>query len=360
MSIEKFDAKFATMPFESGSELKLQDATAVIPVMGVLTKSPDFMSAFFGGGNTTYSAIADQIIHAESDPSVKDNILLIDSPGGTVAGMFELLDVIKSAKKPIRAVVSGTAASAAYAVAAVCDSIEVSCRGDRLGNLGVVLESRNDPDKITLTSSNAPNKRPDLSTPEGKEAKLNEINALEDLFVEYIAEGRNIPQSELMAKFGNGSVFLADEAIERGMADGFHTETPNTNSNPGDNSMDAKQIEELRLAAIEEGKALGSAEAMGRVNAHLHMAEKTGANDVAFEAIKAGVGLTDEYQAQYLTAGIAKAVAGQTDEAAAAVAAQAAGVRNTDTTDAAKETKAAAEEASADAVIEELEMAGSF
>lgn len=353
-----FDAKLASAPFESGAALALTGATATIPINGVLTKSPDFLSAFFGGGNTTYKSIIESINTANTDPSVSEIVLSIDSPGGTVAGLFATLDVIKASSKPIRAVVDGLAASAAYAIAAMCTSIEISSRGDRLGSIGIVIEGRRDESSYSITSTNAQNKRPDEATPEGMAEIKRSLDQTEDLFSEYIAEGRNIPHAELMDKFGNGSVFLADEAIERGMADGFLKETPNTNSNPGDNSMDAKQLETEHAATFAEVKALGSAEAMQRVNAHLHMAEKTGAHDVAHEAIKAGAGLTDEYVAQYTTAGIAKAVGEQNQSAADDVNEQLNNVNNTPLTDDAKAAALVQEEASADAVIEDLKMQG--
>src|SRR5688572_10535595 len=74
--------------------LTVAGSTAQIAIEGVLTKKPDFFALFFGGGNTTYSTIRQALATAEMDPTIKDVVLHIDSPGGSVDGLFETLDAI--------------------------------------------------------------------------------------------------------------------------------------------------------------------------------------------------------------------------------------------------------------------------
>ena len=87
--------------------------TASVAVHGVLTDKPSFMAMLFGGGNTTYSEVRSAIAEADADSNITEIVLDIDSPGGTVAGLFPTLDAMAATKTPIRAVVSNMAASAA-------------------------------------------------------------------------------------------------------------------------------------------------------------------------------------------------------------------------------------------------------
>ena len=48
---------------------------------------------------------------------------------------------------------------------------------------------------------------------------VEELDALHDLFVEAIADGRSTSIDDVNANFGRGSTLLADEALKRGMID---------------------------------------------------------------------------------------------------------------------------------------------
>ena len=63
-------------------------------------------------------------------------MLSIDSPGGTVAGLFETLAALDATGKSIR-VRSSAAHSAAYAIAAVAGPIEAVTPVSMFGSIGV-------------------------------------------------------------------------------------------------------------------------------------------------------------------------------------------------------------------------------
>lgn len=90
---------------------------AEISVSGVITKSPSFIAMLFGGGNVTYPEIISALAEADKNPEVKRAELRIDSPGGHFDGLFDVISAIRSFSKPLRALVSNQAASAAYALA---------------------------------------------------------------------------------------------------------------------------------------------------------------------------------------------------------------------------------------------------
>ncbi|MGC4088414.1 MAG: hypothetical protein QM756_11060 [Polyangiaceae bacterium] len=109
-------AEFASRQAAAGSaprNLRIAGDVAEIRVEGLLTQRADFLAMFFGFANTTYSAIAEAFAIAGADPNVKRVSLSVDSPGGTVAGLFDALAAIESFSKPI-SVIAEQACSAAY------------------------------------------------------------------------------------------------------------------------------------------------------------------------------------------------------------------------------------------------------
>lgn len=109
--------------------------TAVIPVFGALVNR--FNSTY--GFITGYNYIKNAIATALADESVDSIILDIDSGGGEVAGCFETVDYIKTARsqKEIHAVVDSSCYSAAYAIASACTSIKAT-PSSGIGSVGVV------------------------------------------------------------------------------------------------------------------------------------------------------------------------------------------------------------------------------
>jgi ClpP class serine protease len=91
-------------------------------------------------GMTGYDGIRTQFASALTDPAVEGIAFYIDSPGGEVAGCFDLADAIFQARgqKPTLAIVDGMACSAAYAIAAACEQITASSVG-LLGSIGVIV-----------------------------------------------------------------------------------------------------------------------------------------------------------------------------------------------------------------------------
>ena len=76
-----------------------------------------------------------------ADPTVRGVILDVDSPGGEVGGLFDLVEQIGAIKaasdKPLWAVANEGALSAAYAIASAADRLYVTRTGE-VGSVGVV------------------------------------------------------------------------------------------------------------------------------------------------------------------------------------------------------------------------------
>ncbi|MGE5509672.1 MAG: S49 family peptidase, partial [Bacteroidota bacterium] len=88
-----------------------------------------------------YGDIADALAAAMDDASVRGVILDVDSPGGEVGGLFDLVEQIQTIRgasaKPLWAVANESALSAAYAIASAADRLYVTRTGE-VGSIGVV------------------------------------------------------------------------------------------------------------------------------------------------------------------------------------------------------------------------------
>ena len=117
---------------------RVVDGVAVISAMGGLvhrTKLAADSSLLIG-----YNDLAADMEDALGKADVHAIALVMDSPGGEVAGAFELADRIYAARgrKPIVAVADGMAASAAYLAASAADEV-VLTNTSYVGSIGVVM-----------------------------------------------------------------------------------------------------------------------------------------------------------------------------------------------------------------------------
>jgi signal peptide peptidase SppA len=112
---------------------------AVVSVIGTLVSRSGYLDA--ASGLQAYGDIADAIAAAMDDASVRGVILDVDSPGGEVGGLFDLVEQIQAIRrasaKPLWAVANGSALSAAYAIASTADRLYVTRTGEA-GSIGVV------------------------------------------------------------------------------------------------------------------------------------------------------------------------------------------------------------------------------
>ena len=113
------------------------EGVAIIPVTGTLVQKLGTLRPY--SGMTGYDGLRANLSMALADDAVRAVVLDIDSPGGEVAGCFDLADSIYKARgsKPIWSILTESAYSAAYALASACDRIVVPRTGGT-GSVGVI------------------------------------------------------------------------------------------------------------------------------------------------------------------------------------------------------------------------------
>jgi len=204
----------------------LVEGVAVIHVAGTLVQKNGYLRPY--SGMTGYDGIRQNLLTAFYDPAVKAIALDIDSPGGEVAGCFDLVDQIYSlrGKKPIWAILDEVAYSAAYAIASAADHITVPRTGG-VGSIGVVcchtdwskaLEGAGV--KVTFIQYG------DLKTDGAAEKPLSDealarfqadIDAMGELFTETVARNRSMSVAKVRAT--QAGTYLGQAGVSLGLAD---------------------------------------------------------------------------------------------------------------------------------------------
>lgn len=213
-------------------DFAVANGVAVIPIHGVMRQKGDLFTLIFGGAST--EIIAADVLRAASDPAVRQIVLDINSPGGSVFGVQELSAAIKAAdqRKPVFAVANSMAASAAYWTASQARKLYVTT-GGQVGSIGVYQmhadwSKRNEMDGIDITYISAGKYKtegnPDAPlTDEAKADMQTTVNAYYDAFVSAVASGRGVTPKAVRDGMGQGRMVMASDAKSQGMADGVRT-----------------------------------------------------------------------------------------------------------------------------------------
>lgn len=199
---------------------------AVIPVVGSLVRRTVGLDP--ASGFTSYAEIAGMVDAAIADASVEGIVLDIDSPGGEAGGVFELGERIRAADgvKPVWAIASDTAFSAAYAIGCAASRLLVSRTGG-VGSIGVIAmhvdqTARDAQQGYRYTPITAGDHKNDFSPHEklGPEAHARlqaEVDRLYSMFVDHVAAMRRLDADAVRAT--EAGIYFGADAVTSGLAD---------------------------------------------------------------------------------------------------------------------------------------------
>lgn len=220
------DDEYFSRKARKDSGYDVLEGIAVIPVYGTLVQKLGTLRPY--SGMTGYDGIRRVFLTAVNDPEVKGICLDIDSPGGEVAGCFDLVDLIyaERGKKPIHAILSENAFSAAYAIASSADKIYVPRTGG-VGSVGVIVihcdwsqRIKNDGLKVSIITygNRKAESNPYVSlSDEAKEAIQHDVDEMGRLFVSTVSRNRGL--SETVVRNTQAACYLAAEGVQMGLAD---------------------------------------------------------------------------------------------------------------------------------------------
>ena len=309
--LEQLDARFGES--DTPRLLTIAGKESVIAIEGIITTRPNFFAMFFGGGNVTWSEIIQAIDAAEADPNVESLTFEIDSPGGNTDGMLAAIKAVQNTKKPTKTIFVNLGASAAFAFGVQSDEVLAADESARIGSVGVVMTFAVDDTIIEITSTEAPDKRPDPTTDAGKKVIRQHLDAIHELIAGEIATARNTTIADVNANFGRGGIFLAAQAVTRKMIDGLVEATQSPSTQPAATAVTTKtEVRAMDLTTLRaEHPALYASIVEGATNterercqAHLIAGRMNSAMEIAEEAIKTGAPYgNDLIRAKYDEAG---------------------------------------------------------
>lgn len=218
-----------------GSELASSGSVAVIDIFGPLVhRTAGGMMAWLCGEAASYERIGELFSEALYDDSVQRIVLNLDSPGGSVSGVYELADLIYESRgvKPIDAMVNESALSAGYLIASAADRIVLPRTGE-VGSIGVLAvhvdrSAMEEGVGLKFTEIYAGDRKVDGSPhgPLTKEAfaeAQKKVNTAYDLFVKTVARNRGL--TEKAVRNTQAAIYMGAEALGIGLADEISTFT---------------------------------------------------------------------------------------------------------------------------------------
>ncbi|ERP95650.1 serine peptidase [Labrenzia sp. C1B10] len=203
----------------------VQNGILTIPVKGVLLN--DFPYQFFGYA-TGYEYIRKAFERGMADDAVKGIALHLNTPGGAVAGNFDLVDRMHAFKgtKPVRAFAHEFAYSAGYSIASVADEIVMSRTGG-VGSIGVVtmhIDASKALDrmgwKVTFIHFGKHKVDGNSTQPLDDDAKKRiqaRVDQLGEIFVSTVARNRGMDAEAI--RNTEALTYTAPEAVSLGLAD---------------------------------------------------------------------------------------------------------------------------------------------
>lgn len=204
------------------------DGVQHMQIMGVMAPRMNLIMEFSGGTSTQQISAA--LDRAGQDPAVKSVVLEIDSPGGMVTGTEELRQAVRrlAATKRVVAVARGMMASAAYYVGSGATEV-IGTPSSSIGSIGVYMIHR-EVSKAAEAAGvkfrvfragdvKAAGNPYEALTPEFAASLQARIDAPYRQFVNSVSENRGVSVQTVEEQFGQGQVFLADEAASRGLID---------------------------------------------------------------------------------------------------------------------------------------------
>ncbi|HET8686690.1 MAG TPA: S49 family peptidase [Methanosarcina sp.] len=199
---------------------------ALIEISGTLVQKLGSLNPY--SGMTGYDGIRVNLAMALEDDSVDEIVFMIDSPGGEVAGCFDLVDMIYNSRsvKPIHAILDEHAYSAAYAIASACNKIYVPRTGG-LGHIGVITchvdwsrAIQNSGVNVTFITYGdyKADGRPELPLSKDAFERIQaDINSMGDLFSSTVARNRGVDKESIVAM--QASTYMGDKSLSVGLAD---------------------------------------------------------------------------------------------------------------------------------------------
>ena len=214
---------------EHDQYMKVENGIAHIPIDGLLVSRGAQIFRYFGIAATGYNEISAALAEAKKRDDIKEVVLHVNSPGGSVTGLQSTASKIFSLRrsKPVSAHASGMVASAAYWLASQAGYFSAE-EGTEVGSIGVYAtvedSSRMFEDagiKVHMLRSGEHKGvgEPGVPISDRQLNKLQKsVNRSAAEFVAAIVRGRDLKQSEV-ERLATGETWSAKDAVDHRLID---------------------------------------------------------------------------------------------------------------------------------------------
>lgn len=204
------------------------NGVAVIPVMGPLIQRGSWLDSFCG--MTSYDRVAMLVDTAMRDPDISAVLLEVDSPGGSVAGLFTMTARLQAMgeQKPIWTYANEAAFSAAYATASATQKLYLPSTA-MVGSIGVIAmhvdQSKRDAAQgyaYTPIFAGAKKAAGNSHAPLDDATRADmqkEIDRIYGMFVDHVATGRKLDRQAVIDT--QAGLLNAEDAVAGRFADGI-------------------------------------------------------------------------------------------------------------------------------------------
>lgn len=228
VSEPEHEAPFMTAAVTTEGKARPKDLIGLVRITGPLLQRASMVDCAFVDG---YDGITARLDRALADDSVSSVLLVLDSPGGSAAGLGEAVTrmrgMVERSGKPVVAYVDELAASAAYWLAiGVADEVHLPESG-RVGSIGCiggwVDESKAWEQKgVAFHVMRWPEGKAE-SMPQAPLAKLADerslahIRAMGEMFMSAVAEKRGLKLASV--RDFQAALYSGNTAVKEGLAD---------------------------------------------------------------------------------------------------------------------------------------------
>lgn len=209
---------------------EVNDGVAIIPISGVISKEISSMERMSGAVDV--DDIGAMLAGAVDRADVDAIVMRVNSPGGSVAGVPELAELVSVAAqaKPVVAYADGLMASAAYYIAAGATTISAG-KSAEVGSIGVYLALLDESAAYAMAgykreiikSADTPHKAagyPGTSLTDEQRAELQaRVDYLYAEFRGHVAGSRVAVADNAM----QGQTFIGQQAVAAGLVDSITT-----------------------------------------------------------------------------------------------------------------------------------------
>ncbi|MFR7404753.1 MAG: signal peptide peptidase SppA [Coriobacteriaceae bacterium] len=219
-----FTSSMGAFSYESPSwaDTVTGDTVGIINISGTIQ---------YDGTTSSPEGLKSQLDAAEQNPHIKAVVLRVNSGGGVATAGEEMSTYIRDFSKPVVVSSASINASAAYMISSQADYIFTD-KTTSIGSIGVIMSVTDLSglyEKLgisveNITSADAKDSgagnRP--LTEEERAWYQDQVDQINEVFINFVAEGRDMPVEEVRA-LATGLTFTGMDAVENGLADELGT-----------------------------------------------------------------------------------------------------------------------------------------